>query len=140
MSSVRPRTGTAGSGGRCQDRGTGGRRRTLRSPEGLRKNLTRAPGHRLEELTVGRAEPDQVVAAVLGGAEHNIDLGRRDKVERPLQESQGERRRVAVDCQRTPVACFQESAQAVREPVTEILTTLRDEREARGDFLEKVSC
>src|SRR3989475_1780552 len=108
--------------------------------DGLREDPTRAPRHRLEELTVHRAKPDQVVAAILGGAEHDIDLGRCEEVEPLLQESKRERRRVAVDRQRPPVALVQELAEAVREPVAEIRAPLRDQDEARGDLLEKGPC
>src|SRR5436309_6227770 len=68
-------------------------RSCIGAPDGLREDLTRAPHHRLEQLTVHRPEPDQVVAAILGGAEHHVDLGRRDQVERLLQESEGQRDR-----------------------------------------------
>ena len=79
-----------------------------------------------------RPEPDQVIAAVLGGAEHHVDLGRRNKVERLLQEFKRQRRRVTIDRQRPPVARVQELAQAVLEPVAEIRAPLRDEDEPRS--------
>src|SRR2546430_17167207 len=66
--------------------------------------------------------------------------GRCEGVGPRLQEAKRERRRVAVDRQRPPVALVQELAEAVREPVAEIRAPLRDEDEAWGDLLEKGPC
>ena len=97
-------------------------------------DATRAPGDPFEERGAGSAQAHEVVAAVVGGAEHEV-AGTCVPIQEPgcaLEVDGGERGRVAVHHDDRGRASLEAVGAHVGEALAEPLPDLGEEREAPG--------
>ena len=122
------------------------RRRTMRQEPDVEAERARpahrlvedhlgAPRHVREERRARLAQPDQVVAAVLAGPEHEV--GAREALEGGPQHRARQGRHIAADHDRPRRAVGQEVLERVREPRAQVIPALRHEGEVRGDRVKE---
>lgn len=112
--------------------------RLSRSRTRLLRNGLGAPVDTLEQRRLHRAQPEQVVPAVVSRTQHNIGL-RLQQLERALDKRCRHIRAIASD-QHDRTMALQELREGAAQALTERISLLRNQRKGRRQLLEVAPC